>query len=188
MESDYVAEKLGWLDDVITDGENKGLFPAGVEATILKELARRWKDENRIGLLENLSSSFGEDRVAAVLKAILTERCTKGWEEAGRKGDNSLETFVEKLWGPLPAMGFEFTSERNGNVLQFRVTRCPLADYAKKAGTEKWLYLLACGTDEPSVTGFNRKIKFDRTQTLMQGHPICDHRYTVLTRTDRSPS
>jgi hypothetical protein len=69
--------------------------------------------------------------------------------------------------------------DRRGERTQFRVTRCPLAEMAREMAEEKWLYHLACLTDEPSVTGFNPGIAFERTQTLMQGHPVCDHCYTV---------
>jgi hypothetical protein len=53
-------------------------------------------------------------------------------------------------------------------------------DLAKKLNAEKWLYHLTCLTDEPAITGFNGRIKFDRSRTLMQGYPDCDHCYTDL--------
>jgi hypothetical protein len=55
-------------------------------------------------------------------------------------------------------------------------------DLAKKIGAEKWLYHLVCLTDEPSITGFNSKISFRRTQTLMQGYSECDHCYIDRSR------
>ena len=113
------------------------------------------------------------------LAAIIAEDCRKSWKKTGEESGNSLEKFIELLWGPLTGAGFAYTMDRRGERTQFRVTRCPLAELARTMGEEKWLYHLACLTDEPSVTGFNPGIAFERTQTLMQGDPVCDHCYTV---------
>ena len=40
-----------------------------------------------------------------------------------------------------------------------------------------WLYHHTCSADEAMVSGFNPKIGFRRTKTLMQGDDYCDHYY-----------
>jgi predicted ArsR family transcriptional regulator len=178
MTQDILAQHAPWLDETFTDPRNAGLFPDGAPAEIQRELAARWKKENRLDLLAGLAERYGEDPVLAVIDAIIADSSRRGWERTGKEGgDNSLETFLQKLWGPLPELGFVFTQKKTGNVTQFRVTRCPLADLAREAGAQIWFYHLICLTDGPSVTGFNPRIEFARTRTIMQGHPDCDHRY-----------
>jgi hypothetical protein len=53
-------------------------------------------------------------------------------------------------------------------------------DAARELGAETWFRHLACMTDEPAVTGFNDRVVFTRTRTLMQGNADCDHCYTDL--------
>ncbi len=178
MKPDPIARELSWLDGIFPRSD-QNLFQDKTLRAVQSELSTRWTSENRLGLLNGLSSSFGEKAVMSVVDAIIADDCRKSWKKAGEESGNSLDRFIELLWGPLTGAGFQYTMECRGNRTQFRVTRCPLAELAREIGEEKWLYHLACLTDEPSVTGFNPGISFERTQTLMQGHPVCDHCYTV---------
>jgi predicted ArsR family transcriptional regulator len=182
MSSDFLAEHAPWLDETFTDPNNAALFPVGKPAEIQNELAARWKGGNRLALLNELAERYGAESLLAVIDAVIADTSRRSWERtAGEGGENSLEAFMQKLWGPLPDLGFVFTREKAGNRTQFRVTRCPLADLAREAGAQQWAYHLICLSDEPSVTGFNPRIKFSRTRTIMQGHPVCDHCYTDTT-------
>jgi predicted ArsR family transcriptional regulator len=178
MSTDFVAEQLGWLDAILTHPENRTLFEAENQLAIENELSTRWVQENRLVLLNELAATFGESDVFAVLEKIIYANCKRNWAENGREGDNSLNQFIKILWEPLRDMGFEYSIEKEGNKTQFRVTRCPMADFAKKAGVKKWFYRLLCLTDEPSVVGFNSSVTFSRTRTLMEGAAYCDHCYT----------
>jgi predicted ArsR family transcriptional regulator len=179
MANDPVAEHVGWLDGIMTHPDNAGLFAGGKRSAVQKELAGRWTGENRLGLLNDLADRFGEAEVSAVLDAVIAANCRRDWERIGKEsGDNSLDAFIRQLWGPLKDAGFEYAMEKTGRVTKFCVTRCPMYDLAKSLGAEKWFYHLVCLTDEHTVTGFNPRIKFSRTRTLMQGNPDCDHCYT----------
>jgi predicted ArsR family transcriptional regulator len=181
MTTDQIAEQISWLDELITDPDNAALFANATQSAIQQELAAHWTKENRLDLLNELSGRFSEADILTVIDKIIFTNCQRNWRQVGLEtGDNSLEKFLELLWGPLPDMGFEFTSEKQGNQTQFHVTQCSIYELAKTLGAEKWLYHLVCLTDEPSVAGFNADVKFDRTKTLMQGHAYCDHCYTDL--------
>ncbi len=182
MSKDYIAEYIGWLDGMITHPENPQLFRDEALLAIQKELADRWVNENRLELLNDLANRYGEERVLAVIDTIIDGNSRKNWAQQGKTVDNSLDNFINLLWGPLKASGFEYTYETTGNKTQFLVTKCPMVTLARLAGAEKWLYHLVCLTDEPSVVGFNDQIEFTRTRTLMQGHPDCDHCYTDHSR------
>jgi predicted ArsR family transcriptional regulator len=123
---------------------------------------------------------FGETAVFTVIDKIIDANCRRNWGQIGQEGDNSLQSFMKKLWEPLKEEGFEYSFAKEGSSTRFRVTKCPMYDLAQELGAEKWFYHLLCLTDGPSVEGFNGKIAFSRTRTLMQGNADCDHCYTEL--------
>lgn len=177
--TDPVAEQFPWLDGIFANAGNVALFETESERVLAAVLCRRWPSENRLNLLRDLAAKFGEPAVCSTIDRIVSTNCRRDWEQIGREdGDNSFERFYAKLWAPLPAMGFEFTRERTGDEVRFNVTRCPVAELARRLSAENWFYHLLCLTDEPAVTGFNRNIRFTRTRTLMQGDSCCDHCYT----------
>jgi predicted ArsR family transcriptional regulator len=180
MSKDYIAEQISWLDGIITHPENSTLFHDETQVVIQIELSNRWTQENRLELLNNLAHKFGEEGVLAVIDKIIYANCSRDWAQLGREKDNSLDNFFKLLWEPLKDLGFEYSFAKEGNQTKFCVTQCPMYDLAKQIGAEKWFYHLLCLTDEPSVVGFNSKITFNRTRTLMQGYPDCDHCYTDL--------
>jgi predicted ArsR family transcriptional regulator len=180
MEKDVIAEQVGWLDGIMTNPRNPGLFTDKNQAVIQRELAERWPRENRLALLQDISAEYGEEHLLTVIDKIIRENCREDWKQIGRENGNSLENFIQILWEPLKDVGFEYSLEKKGNKTRFKVTKCPLYDLAKQLGTEEWMYHLLCLTDEPTITGFNGKIKFDRSHTLMQGDDYCDHCYTDL--------
>jgi len=180
MAKDLIAEQISWLDGMITDKENSTLFTDESQSAIQRELTDRWIEENRLELLNHLAERFGEEEVLAVIDRIIDANCRRDWEQVGKQKGNSLELFIQLLWGPLQDAGFEYSCAKEGNEIKFRVIKCPMHDLARELGAEKWLYHLVCLTDEPSVVGFNSKVAFRRTQTLMQGYAECDHCYTDL--------
>ncbi len=184
MGKDYIAENLGWMDGLMIDPGNEALFRDEVKSAIQKELAVRWTRENRFALLEDLSARFPEAEVLAVVDTVISTNLKRDWAQVGKENDYSLEKLLQLIWGPLDKTEFEFTREKRGRSVQFCVTRCAVCEAAKKLDADlnarKWLYHLVCLTDGPSAEGFSPKIRFERTQTLMQGHTCCDHRYTDL--------
>jgi hypothetical protein len=186
MGEDYVAENLGWMDGLMIDPGNGALFRDEVKSAIQKEISERWTRENRLSLLEGLSARFPEEKVLEVVDTVISSNLKRDWALVAKENGNSLERLIELVWGPLEGNEFQFSSERQGNSIQFRVTRCAVCEAAKTMdpalNAHKWLYHLVCLTDGPSAQGFNPDIRFERTQTLMQGHPCCDHRYTDLSR------
>ncbi|MBI9049422.1 MAG: L-2-amino-thiazoline-4-carboxylic acid hydrolase [Anaerolineaceae bacterium] len=177
MQTDPIAEQISWLDDLITRPANANLFEAKNLLAIHKELSSRWEKENRLALLNALADQFGQEEVLRVIDQIIFTNLKNDWRGVGAEKGNSFENFLEILWKPLLDEGFEYTYKTEGNKTRFCVTKCPNHEIAKKMGAEKWLYHLVCLTDEPAIMGFNDKVTFSRTRTLMQGHTDCDHCY-----------
>jgi len=182
MSQDLIAEKISWLDRIITHPDNTALFDDKGQSSIQRELSTRWENENRLELLNDLAGTNGQERVLAVIDQIISASCKRDWEEAARENKNSLANFIKLLWEPLAKVGFEYTYKQEGNITRFCVTGCPMFELARQIGAEKWMYHLVCLTDEPSITGFNSGIRFSRARTLMQGFPDCDHTYTELSK------
>ena len=74
-------------------------------------------------------------------------------------------------------MGLEYTSKKEGNGIRMNCTKCPFADPYIKVHGEDWGFIFHCGNDEPLTRGFNEKIGFERTKTIMEGDEVCDHYY-----------
>jgi predicted ArsR family transcriptional regulator len=180
MTTDVVAENASWLDDVFAHPENRELFDDEDRLAIQGELSNRWVQEDRLELLNELEDRFGEAAVLAVIDKIIDFNCRRDWGQVGREKGNSLENFIRLLWEPLQESGFEYSFEKEGNSTKFRVTKCPMYKLAQEIGAEKWFYHLLCLTDGPAAEGFNNRIRFSRTRTLMQGYADCDHCYTEL--------
>lgn len=67
--------------------------------------------------------------------------------------------------------------EKSAKSLAFNVKRCKYAEMYKELGIGELGKILSCNRDAAMIEGFNPKIKFLRTKTIMEGAPICDFRY-----------
>lgn len=127
----------------------------------------------------HLIDSLGEEKGAALFESFIFNRTEKGWRETTELciEDTSLKNFVNLFWGPMDrSLKYERHWEDENNV-SFKVTYCTVCEACKKAGLTDIGYHVFCMTDPAVVSGFNPDIKFERTQTLMQGAPYCDHCY-----------
>jgi predicted ArsR family transcriptional regulator len=140
---------------------------------------RKQEFAGRAAELEALERALGADvpRIVLETRAKETER---NWREIAKHfGDNGIDGIINTLWTWVKEEGFEFTAERDGNTAQMKVTRCPIAEMAKELGMEKWGYRCYCCDDPSIVRGFNPRMRFARTKTLMEGADACDHCYEL---------
>jgi hypothetical protein len=95
------------------------------------------------------------------------------------EGD-SLEHFAKGLsfWTREDALKVEI-HEQNKEKFCFHVTRCRYAEMYKELGLLEFGVVLSCGRDLALIQGFNPKIKFTRTQTIMEGADLCDFCYEL---------
>lgn len=90
----------------------------------------------------------------------------------------SLQSFVElsSLWsqdGALTIAVREHTDQR----YDFDVVRCRYAEMYQAMGLGEIGHLLSCQRDGTFCEGYDPKLKFSRTQTIMQGASHCDFHY-----------
>jgi hypothetical protein len=127
----------------------------------------------------------------AVLDAIdrqNRESILPGWKAIAEKQEQAtIEAFVDVLWNQMckpDGLEFEFSLNSSGEKTQMHCTYCPWAEIAKAAEATEVGYWMFCKSDPHMVDGFNqaagpdeRKIKFSRSKTIMQGDAYCDHTY-----------
>ena len=132
-----------------------------------------------IAILDRMKTRFGPD-VYSVVEEVMAERARSRWFEIARRQKScTIDDLIRILWEPLKARGFEFSIERKGNGVQVYCTKCVHYDIAREINGTDWMFFLKCATDPYIVEGFNSKIVFRRTKTLMQGHDCCDHYYEI---------
>jgi predicted ArsR family transcriptional regulator len=144
--------------------------------TLRKELDRS-HTRRLVWVLNGLRARFG-DQAVDVINDLVAHDVREGWKGvAERNGSNTIEDMIRLLWEPLRAQGFEYTYEKTVEGFQMRCTHCPIADLAKELDAKDWLYAIHCATDPHMVAGFNPKMGFRRTKTLLEGDDYCDHFY-----------
>jgi predicted ArsR family transcriptional regulator len=143
----------------------------------LRKRLDREHTERLLWLLNGLEDRLG-DQVVEAVDDIVEHDVREGWKQISeRESSHTIEDFIRLLWEPLPEQGFEYTSEKTDKGYQMCVTTCPIANLAKELNARDWLYALNCATDPLMVEGFNPKIGFRRTKTLIEGDDCCDHFY-----------
>lgn len=154
------------------------------DATLLRQLLAK-KEESALlakaDLLQLVIGRFGEE-AESMIDNHLKEGVKKWAKETamldlknGRQ--NNIEGLIHFLWEPLRTEGFEYSYQIIDGNCQMKVTKCPVAEIAKRNNIEKWGYKFSCMNDEPICEGYNPKIHMKRTRTIMEGHEYCDHFY-----------
>ena len=124
---------------------------------------------------------FGHKRTLEIAEQVVRTLAL----DAGRRlrqvtGGNRLEHFERALaiFGQGGALETEIV-ESSSRTLAIKVTRCKYAEMYRKHGWEEFGRLLSCGRDAALTQGFNPKIRFTRTKTIMEGAGYCDFHYSL---------
>jgi hypothetical protein len=150
-------------------------------------LARR-EIEARIlaPVIAALGARFGRDEVVAIVRDVIVGLAREqGREMAETARDASLCSFASTLepWTRDDALRME-VREQNEERLSFDVTHCRYADMYRRLGIPELGAVLSCNRDAALIGGFNASVTLVRTQTIMEGAPCCDFRYTKPTTED----
>ena len=130
-----------------------------------------------IDILDRMEKRFGPG-VYQIVEEMVAESTIARWSEiAEREESRTVADLIRLLWEPLKARGFEFSMEEKEDGIQVYCTKCALHDLAREIDGTDWMFYLKCASDPYIVQGFNPRILFRRTKTLMEGHDCCDHFY-----------
>ena len=142
----------------------------GIEALIAAPLIKGYAE--LIGLEKSLEIAAG------VIRGLARDAGVQIAAERGSSSLRDLADVVNTLWSRNgEALEVEFI-EHSETLLDFRVTRCCYAEQYENLGLRELGYCLSCSRDAAFAKGFNPKIKMSRTQTIMEGAPYCDFRFT----------
>lgn len=144
---------------------------------------RRREIEARIvaPLIERFATEFGRDRVLDLAREVVVEVArSQGRALAEMVGGNDLETFAGTLsaWTQDDALVVDVVN-RTDTEYAFNVTRCRYAEMYRALGIAELGALLSCNRDGTMIEGFNERIEFTRTQTIMSGASHCDFVYRL---------
>lgn len=144
-------------------------------------LARRKIEAGIIApIYEEMRTRLGEE----VAQSILDQAIRKAAIAAGKTfadktpGGTSLRSFQElqSLWTEDDALAIDVISATD-TEFDFNVTRCRYAETYKAMGLGHIGHLLSCNRDGVFCQGYDPRIEFERTQTLMGGASHCNFRY-----------
>jgi hypothetical protein len=148
----------------------------------LSMLARRRIEAEILGhVYEVLEASQGREAAMQVIgDAVRRSSIEQARRFAAESpGGTSLASFVElsRLWEREDALKIE-VREKTDASYAFDVVRCRYAEMYREMGLGEIGHLLSCQRDGTFCEGYDPKLKFRRTQTIMQGASHCDFRYT----------
>jgi hypothetical protein len=133
-------------------------------------------------LIRAYSASIGTEQALRVAtEAIQADARSSGREVAESlegNGMRELARVAREMWAEGGALELSFISE-DPQELRFDVTRCRFAELYQELGVEDLGYCLSCCRDEAFIAGFNPSIELTRTQTIMDGAPVCDFRFRL---------
>jgi len=154
----------------------------GADLSKVSILARR-EIEARIlaPVIKAFMKEFGKERTLKIVEPIIQSVAREaGAQLATLLGGNTLEAFSKghAFWTREDALQIDIL-EQNDKQFFFNITRCRYAEMYKEMGIPGFGNLLSCSRDAAFIEGMNPKIKFTRTQTIMDGAPFCDFRYQL---------
>jgi fumarate reductase iron-sulfur subunit len=164
-------------DDMTDINEIPILARREIEARIAGPLIRAFVDE------------FGREDALRVASQVILELAEEsGAALAQNCGGNGLDDLAKGTgqWSAGGALKRDILA-KSSTAYDYNIVRCKYAEMYKSLGLEDMGFLLSCGRDGKMFGGFNRDIKFTRTQTIMQGAPHCDFRL-ALQQTSSAPS
>jgi predicted hydrocarbon binding protein len=137
-------------------------------------------------LLEAMGREFGRERVVEIAREVIIRIAREqGAQLAEGVQGRTLAHFAETLehWKKDDALRIEVV-EQTEDKFSFDVTNCRYAEMYKSLGIPELGALLSCNRDFALIQGFNPGVALTRTQTIMEGAPFCNFRYTLKRATE----
>lgn len=161
--------------------------PSGTEHKFRKVMAQeitheRWmhqKHDKYIGILKHLEKDVGKERLLNMLeKASYEDNVALGKRLSARIP--SLDVFAEPFRNEASNFAHTFVREiveDSEKAFEIRITECLTEAVFRDADARDLGYACVCHADFGLPVGINPRLRLIRSQTLMQGHDCCNHRY-----------
>lgn len=175
-----ISSKAG-NNGIAADAPSEGALPHRPgEITLLKR--REIEALIAVPLIEGLAAVAGREKALETASQVIKELAqASGSELADRLGGNTISHLakaVREVWAKDNALELVIL-QTSDLALDFDVTRCAYAEKYHEMGIREFGFCLSCSRDEAFVKGFNPRISLRRTQTIMEGAPFCDFRFSL---------
>jgi hypothetical protein len=131
-------------------------------------------------LVQAFEAELGHEKTRAVLERVIKQLAVeRGRELAAEAPSTTLTGFaaMKEPWTRGNALELEVL-EASDERYSYNITRCRYAEMYRELGLAELGFSLSCNRDGSLIEGFNPDLQLTRTQTIMQGAPFCDFRYT----------
>ena len=132
-------------------------------------------------LSEAFADKLGHEKAVEIASNVILNLAVKsGAELAKRCGGNSFEQLADGMgqWSAGGAIERNVI-ERDETKYNYNIVKCKYADMYKELDLAELGFVLSCGRDGMLFGGFNPDIKFERTQTIMEGAEHYDFRLSL---------
>ncbi len=152
--------------------------PFDRKLTFKQFFAMRYRES--IDLAKALVEELGKEKTIALLKKHTAARMREaGQAQAKRSPDTNFSTYVATFKDPeryKNTLTMDIVEDTD-KAFELKVTECLWAKTYLDADAGDIGFASVCFGDYAWAESFNPQIKMVRDKTLMEGAPICNHRY-----------
>ena len=135
-----------------------------------------------VPVIRGYELEMGVDRARQRAAGVIMDLALEAGERtAGKMGGRTLPflaRIVREMWCGQDALAIQVLEETEERF-RFHVIRCRYAEQYEELGIREYGPILSCCRDEAFVRGFNARIGYHRTQTIMEGGPFCDFEFEM---------
>ena len=133
------------------------------------------------GVYDEMKAELGEATAKRILVGAVIKLAKQTAAEMARQapgGEPSLDAFraIQPRWTAEDALRIDVVKSTESEFA-FNVTRCRYAEMYRAMGLAELGAVLSCNRDGAFCEGYDKRLKLQRTQTLMGGATHCDFRY-----------
>jgi hypothetical protein len=132
-------------------------------------------------LFQAFAAEVGDKRAREIVARVVKELARQaGCAAAAAFGANGMPELARAVdrWRVGGSLELDVIRQ-DDTAFEFNVTRCRFAEMYRRLGLADLGVVLSCGRDGAMIEGFNPAVRFERTQTIMQGAGHCDFRYRL---------
>ena len=132
-------------------------------------------------LIKAFIEKIGEKEALEVVSEVIESLAAESGAALARKtGGNSIAD-LRRGQGQWSAGGANERQilEVSETTYNYNIVRCKYADMYRRLGMQDLGFVLSCKRDGAMFKGFNPRLRFKRTQTIMEGADYCDFRLTL---------
>ena len=133
------------------------------------------------GVYDEMKAELGETTAKRILAGAVIKLAKQTAAEMARQapgGEPSLDAFraIQPRWTAEDALRIDVVKSTESEFA-FNVMRCRYAEMYRSMGLAELGAVLSCNRDGAFCEGYDKRLKLQRTQTLMGGATHCDFRY-----------